>query len=102
MDKDLGELLRDLFLGATLDGEEVQGIDFTPYNDGAVLLNIRTCKPFAMNYTDSIAWHQMIVPGTNLQMVRDRLASVPGVLSSLVLGESSLVSEVKDQKGELP
>ena len=100
MDKELDELLRDLFLGATLDGEEVQGIDFTPYNDGAVLLNIRTCKPLATNYTDSIVWHQMIIPGTNIQMVRDRLASVPSGLSSLALGESSLVSEVKDQKEE--
>ena len=71
--EELRELLRDLFIGATFDGEEVQGIDFTPYNDGAVMLNIRSC-------TDN--WHHMLVPSANIQFVQDRLASVPAASPS--------------------
>jgi hypothetical protein len=77
-EKELKALLQDLLIGAVLNNSEVQGINFTDYNDGAIILNIQARDTLSSTET----WHSMLLPRTNVQMVQDRLASVSSVLSS--------------------
>ncbi|MBO0790288.1 MAG: hypothetical protein J2P36_04990 [Ktedonobacteraceae bacterium] len=81
MSQELEAVLRDLFLGTFLDdGEEVRGMHFTTFNDGAVLMSFHTLKP---DPGKSEIWHTLLIPATNIQMVQDRLSSVPGTISPL-------------------
>ena len=63
MNVELSELLTDLFIGAIFDEEEVQGIDFTRYNDGSAMLKI-CC---ATNQPYTYHWHHILIPSAGIQ-----------------------------------
>lgn len=70
MSEELANFLRDFLVGTTLDSDEVQGVNFTPYNDGAVLINIR----------GAANWHHIFAPNENMQFAQNRLESIPSAI----------------------
>jgi len=95
MNEELSKLLTDLFVGAIFDDEEVQGISFTRYDDGAAMLNI--CCATNPPIMDSVRWHHILVPSAGIQFVQDRLTSVEG---SVVQSEQSTKALTRQEINE--
>jgi hypothetical protein len=80
MNKELGEFLRDLLLGSTIESKEVQGIDFTDYNDESMQIRLRSHNPF----TGSDSWHCLFLPAKNIQMIQKRLTNIQPTLQEML------------------